>query len=258
MRQPRPVTAAFAASSRMSGGRSSRRHSYRHQPCSASPGDRRHRFHGNLPAAQSAARHLCCRPSCRGCDGPARRAHHARRVDAHGRCRSEDRHARRDRHCLRRVADDRDEPADSVINIEGELLPARRRSRRGVSSATRSISPRGSARATWTTASGGGRITPAARTARARVPARRRADLGVYRLRRPLDGHGRRHGAGRRDQARRRRRVDALSTGVVMNIVTPRGRNEFKGSANYSFQPMDWNSDNTKGGAARSCPPRSR
>jgi hypothetical protein len=46
--------------------------------------------------------------------------------------------------------------------------------------------------------------------------------------------------------------VDAstpLSTGVVMNVVAPRGQNEFKGSAAYSFQPIDWNGDNTKGGA---------
>ena len=41
-----------------------------------------------------------------------------------------------------------------------------------------------------------------------------------------------------------------LSTGVVMNVVTPRGQNEYKGSAAYSFQPMGWNGDNTKGGAA--------
>lgn len=41
-----------------------------------------------------------------------------------------------------------------------------------------------------------------------------------------------------------------LSTGVVMNIVTPRGQNEFKGSAAYTFQPLDWNSDNTRSGAA--------
>jgi hypothetical protein len=41
-----------------------------------------------------------------------------------------------------------------------------------------------------------------------------------------------------------------LSTGVVMNIVTPRGQNELKGSVSYSFQPLDWNSDNTKSGAA--------
>lgn len=41
-----------------------------------------------------------------------------------------------------------------------------------------------------------------------------------------------------------------LSTGVVMNIVTPRGQNEFKGSVNFSYQPIDWNSDNTKSGAA--------
>ena len=47
--------------------------------------------------------------------------------------------------------------------------------------------------------------------------------------------------------------VDAsspASTGVVMNVVTPSGGNSFKGSAAYSFQPLDWNSDNTKGGVA--------
>lgn len=41
-----------------------------------------------------------------------------------------------------------------------------------------------------------------------------------------------------------------LSTGVVMNVVTPRGQNAFKGSAAFSFQPLDWNGDNTGGGAA--------
>ncbi len=40
------------------------------------------------------------------------------------------------------------------------------------------------------------------------------------------------------------------STGVVMNVVTPSGGNTFKGSAAYSYQPLAWNSDNTKGGAA--------
>jgi len=40
------------------------------------------------------------------------------------------------------------------------------------------------------------------------------------------------------------------STGVVMNVVTPSGGNVFKGSAAYSFQPLDWNSDNTRGGVA--------
>ena len=35
-----------------------------------------------------------------------------------------------------------------------------------------------------------------------------------------------------------------------MNIVTPRGQNQYKGSIGYSFQPLDWNGDNTKGGAA--------
>ena len=40
------------------------------------------------------------------------------------------------------------------------------------------------------------------------------------------------------------------STGVVMNIVTPNGGNTFKGSLAYSYQPLAWNSDNTRGGAA--------
>ena len=40
------------------------------------------------------------------------------------------------------------------------------------------------------------------------------------------------------------------STGVVMNVVTPSGGNTLKGSASYSFQPLGWNGDNTKGGAA--------
>ncbi len=47
--------------------------------------------------------------------------------------------------------------------------------------------------------------------------------------------------------------VDAASptgTGVVMNIIAPRGGNEFKGSAIYDYQNVKWNSDNTKGGSA--------
>ena len=47
--------------------------------------------------------------------------------------------------------------------------------------------------------------------------------------------------------------VDAASptgTGVVMNILAPRGGNQFKGSAIYDYQSVKWNSDNTKGGAA--------
>lgn len=45
--------------------------------------------------------------------------------------------------------------------------------------------------------------------------------------------------------------VDAstpASTGVVMNVVTPSGGNTFQGAASYSYQPLDWNSDNTAGG----------
>ena len=41
-----------------------------------------------------------------------------------------------------------------------------------------------------------------------------------------------------------------MSTGVVMNVVTPRGQNQLKGSLSYSYQPLSWNGDNTKGGAA--------
>ncbi len=41
-----------------------------------------------------------------------------------------------------------------------------------------------------------------------------------------------------------------LSTGVVMNVVTPRGQNQLKGSATFSHQPLSWNDDNTQGGAA--------
>ncbi|PYR20647.1 MAG: hypothetical protein DMF98_23305 [Acidobacteria bacterium] len=40
------------------------------------------------------------------------------------------------------------------------------------------------------------------------------------------------------------------STGVVMNVVTPSGGNRLKGSLSYTFQPLDWNSDNTNGGVA--------
>jgi outer membrane receptor protein involved in Fe transport len=41
-----------------------------------------------------------------------------------------------------------------------------------------------------------------------------------------------------------------LSTGVVLNVSTPRGSNQYKGSTSFSYQPLSWNGDNTKGGAA--------
>lgn len=47
--------------------------------------------------------------------------------------------------------------------------------------------------------------------------------------------------------------VDAsspLSTGIVANIVTPRGGNQFKGSVDYMHQPISWNDDNTSSGQA--------
>ena len=56
--------------------------------------------------------------------------------------------------------------------------------------------------------------------------------------------------------------VDAASptgTGVVMNILAPRGGNQFRGTAIYDYQDVAWNSDNTKSGSApAACPRRSR
>ncbi len=43
--------------------------------------------------------------------------------------------------------------------------------------------------------------------------------------------------------------VDASSpstTGVVVNIVTPRGGNQLKGSGAFTFQPLGWNADRKK------------
>lgn len=39
-------------------------------------------------------------------------------------------------------------------------------------------------------------------------------------------------------------------TGVVMNIIAPRGGNQYRGSFVYDYQNIDWNADNTKGGSA--------
>jgi hypothetical protein len=39
-------------------------------------------------------------------------------------------------------------------------------------------------------------------------------------------------------------------TGVVMNIIAPRGGNQFRGTFMYDYQDIDWNADNTKGGSA--------
>lgn len=47
--------------------------------------------------------------------------------------------------------------------------------------------------------------------------------------------------------------VDASSptgTGVVMNVLAPRGGNQFRGAFVYDYQNVDWNADNTKGGSA--------
>ena len=39
-----------------------------------------------------------------------------------------------------------------------------------------------------------------------------------------------------------------LTTGVVMNVTTPQGGNRLSGAATYTFQPLDWNADNTDKG----------
>ncbi len=39
-----------------------------------------------------------------------------------------------------------------------------------------------------------------------------------------------------------------LTTGIYMNIVSPRGGNAFKGSAGFTLQPLEWNADNSSGG----------
>ncbi len=39
-----------------------------------------------------------------------------------------------------------------------------------------------------------------------------------------------------------------LTMGTFMNVVAPQGGNAFKGSANFAFQPVAWNSDNSNGG----------
>jgi len=51
--------------------------------------------------------------------------------------------------------------------------------------------------------------------------------------------------------------VDASSpstTGVVVNIVTPRGGNKFKGNVAFTFQPLGWNSDNSSKGVGGGVP----
>ena len=39
-----------------------------------------------------------------------------------------------------------------------------------------------------------------------------------------------------------------LTMGTFMNVIAPQGGNAFKGSANFSLQPLAWNSDNSNGG----------
>jgi hypothetical protein len=53
--------------------------------------------------------------------------------------------------------------------------------------------------------------------------------------------------------------VDAaspLSTGIVMNILTPRGGNVFTGSASYQYQPVAWNGTNVDSGKVQGGLPR--
>jgi hypothetical protein len=39
-----------------------------------------------------------------------------------------------------------------------------------------------------------------------------------------------------------------LTMGTFMNVIAPQGGNAFKGSADFWFQPLSWNSDNSNGG----------
>jgi hypothetical protein len=39
-----------------------------------------------------------------------------------------------------------------------------------------------------------------------------------------------------------------LTTGIYMNIVSPRGGNTFKGGASLTYMPLKWNADNSSGG----------
>jgi hypothetical protein len=51
--------------------------------------------------------------------------------------------------------------------------------------------------------------------------------------------------------------VDASSpssTGVVVNIVTPRGGNRVKGAAAFTYQPLDWNGNNSSKGVGGGVP----
>ena len=51
--------------------------------------------------------------------------------------------------------------------------------------------------------------------------------------------------------------VDASSpstTGVVVNIVTPRGGNDLHGAAAFAYQPLDWNADNSSKGVGGGVP----
>ena len=129
-------------------------------------------------------------------------------LNAHGGHLAGARQSCRDDHGRRRLADDRNEPADQRDQHRG------RAAARGADHVTPAVQRCARHGAGHRVAQRGRRRRPARvllpRLAhlRARLPARRRACIRVHRLGRALDGHGRRHGAGRRDQARRRRCLD--------------------------------------------------
>ncbi|MCI0345872.1 MAG: hypothetical protein L0221_10590, partial [Chloroflexi bacterium] len=35
-----------------------------------------------------------------------------------------------------------------------------------------------------------------------------------------------------------------MATGLAMNVITKSGGNQFKGSAAYAYQPLEWNDNN--------------
>ena len=137
-----------------------------------------------------------------------------------------------------------------MINIEGELLRAAPITSRRLFSDALDMAPGIGSRNVDDGVGPARVLLPRLAHLRARLPARRRAGLGLHRLGRALDGHGRRHGAGRRDQARRRRCVDAAQHRRRDEHRHAARPEPVQGLGELPFQPMDWNSDNTKGGAA--------
>ena len=46
-----------------------------------------------------------------------------------------------------------------------------------------------------------------------------------------------------------------MGTGLAINVITKSGGNQFRGSAGYAYQPLDWNADNTSARTEFKLPP---